>query len=221
MKHSEKENSRQVLIKDWKQERISKTRVTIIGAGAIGSQIAAKCARLGTGEIAVIDYDKLEEHNLENQMFTARDLGKKKVLAIKDIIRGIDEDIEVIIYDKKIQQLSDGELLGADYYICCLDNFNGRLFMNNFSIRNNKTLIITGIEDFRGMVSTIIPGKTPCLECWPSLNQKEPEPGNMDSCSRKPVPSTFITASHASDLAVMELIKLIHGWKVEHTSTLI
>jgi molybdopterin/thiamine biosynthesis adenylyltransferase len=211
MRHSKEENSRQALIKDWNQEKISSKSVLIGGCGADGSITAMKLARLGVGKIIAVDPDILEKHNLENQMYTEKDLGKPKVLALKRIVNGIDKEIKIESYKKKIEDSPDNAW-EADYYLSCFDNVTARFYMNKCAILDSKPLIDAGIEGFTGTVRTIIPEKTPCLECWPSLI---PEPKLEQSCSRDPIPSTFITASHASDLQVMQLIKLIFGWKIE------
>lgn len=210
MKHSKEENSRQVLIKGWDQEKISEASVVIGGCGAIGSITAVKLARLGVGRIIAADPDVLEKHNIENQMYTEKNLGKEKVLALKRIVRGIDKGIKFKSYSKRVEELP-GKVFEADYYLSCFDNVTARLYLNVCSIFHSKPLIDAGIEGFTGTVRTIIPKKTACLECWQTLI---PEP-KLGSCSQNPIPSTFITASHASDLQVMQLISLIFGWKVE------
>ena len=58
------------------------TSITIIGAGATGSYIAWLLAKMGCRDITVYDADKIENHNLPNQIYGIKDIGKKKVLAI-------------------------------------------------------------------------------------------------------------------------------------------
>ncbi len=207
--------SRQALMKGWDKEKISRASVLVGGCGAIGSITVMKLAKLGVGKIIAVDYDILEEHNVENQMYTKKDIGKSKVLALKEMIRNINEKTIIEPCKYKIEELQT--FGNVDYYLSCFDNFAARLYLNRCSIFNSKPMILAGIEDFRGMVMTVIPGKTACLDCWSSLipEEPEPDPNDPDSCSRKPIPSTFITASHASDLQVMQLINLIFGWKVE------
>ena len=59
-------------------------KITIIGAGAIGSRVFASLVELGLTKIKVIDFDSVEPHNLSNQIFGAEDVGKKKVMACHD-----------------------------------------------------------------------------------------------------------------------------------------
>lgn len=69
--------------------------VTLIGAGATGSWIALILAKLGIKNITVYDFDKVEEHNLPNQLYFLdgngsehlTDIGILKVDALQGIIR--------------------------------------------------------------------------------------------------------------------------------------
>ena len=75
-----------------KQERIynpeeQKAKVIIIGAGSTGSFIALNLAKMGIADIKIIDFDKVEEHNIPNQFFRLSDVGKLKVDALAQIIK--------------------------------------------------------------------------------------------------------------------------------------
>lgn len=59
--------------------------VVLIGAGGIGSPLALILSKMGIPRITVFDDDKVEAHNLPNQMYRKKDLGKLKVDALKEI----------------------------------------------------------------------------------------------------------------------------------------
>lgn len=210
MEHNEEEKSNQIQIKGWKQDKIDDASAAVFGLGAIGSKASVNLARLGVGKIIAVDYDFLEFHNIENQMYTVKDLGKAKAIALKQIISDIDSDIEFDYYCGEIQDAPQ-KVFEADYYFGCFDNPAARFFLNSRSVRNGRPFIDGGIEGFTGSVRVVMPGKTPCLDCHPSLI---PESG-LKSCSENKIPSTFIVASHAADLMVMELINILFEWKVE------
>jgi len=63
-----------------------KTRVTIIGAGGIGSPVGLALGKLGIPEINIIDNDTVEQHNLPNQMYPMETIGLPKVEALRDTI---------------------------------------------------------------------------------------------------------------------------------------
>ena len=64
-----------------------KKRVDIIGAGATGSRIVLSLAKLGVENIHVWDFDKVEEHNIANQIYGLENIGEPKVRALADVIK--------------------------------------------------------------------------------------------------------------------------------------
>ncbi len=205
MKHKYAES-----IKDMKQEDIAKTVILIGGCGAIGSNLAVSAAHAGFRVIKVVDMDVLEEHNLENQMYTTEDIGLPKVEAIAKLIKKIDPTIQVISIQKPFQDATDEELK-ADVYLSGFDNFGTRFSMNGQYVLRNKPMIDAGIDAFSITIRIIIPGETPCLECWPDMI---PKTDLLASCSKKKIPSLFNTAQVAAGLQIAEVFKVIHGWPI-------
>lgn len=58
------------------------TGITLVGAGAIGSRVFATLVELGLTKIRVFDPDRVEEHNLANQLFIQEDVGTTKVTGL-------------------------------------------------------------------------------------------------------------------------------------------
>lgn len=69
------------------------TRIHIVGCGSVGSTIAENLARCGVTKMTLWDFDKVESHNIVNQMFRQQDVGKLKVEALKDILTDINPEI--------------------------------------------------------------------------------------------------------------------------------
>ena len=57
-------------------------RIHIVGCGSVGSTVAENLARCGVTNMTLWDFDKVEPHNLANQMFRQQDIGKLKVEAL-------------------------------------------------------------------------------------------------------------------------------------------
>lgn len=68
-------------------------RIHIVGCGSVGSTIAENLVRCGVTKMTLWDFDKVEPHNIANQMFRQQDVGKLKVEALKDILTDINPDI--------------------------------------------------------------------------------------------------------------------------------
>ena len=200
---------RHILIKGWDQHKISHATVLIGGCGAIGSQTAVALARIGVGTIIAVDNDSLEKHNIYNQIYRKNQVWKNKVDALKEIIEEI-SSCESIGIKSKIQNVKI-EGLKPDILLGCFDNAGARFFMNYISINLKIPYIDAGIESYSGTIRTIIPQKSSCLQCWPSLLKvNEVKAG----CSHDPIPSTFFTASYASDIQVMQLVNLLFGRQI-------
>ena len=108
----------------WEVLNILKnSKVLILGAGGTGSVCANSLARLGIGKLTIVDYDTVELNNLNRQLFSYSDIGKKKTEALKDSLAKINPFIEISIVDKMITNTDDVLSLGRDYdvLVSCID----------------------------------------------------------------------------------------------------
>jgi molybdopterin/thiamine biosynthesis adenylyltransferase len=90
-------------------DKLKTTRITIIGAGAIGSAVATHLVKMGVGWLTIFDDDTVELHNLPNQGYRLCDLGKPKVVALAELLESYgghvtprqelytDQDVEEIV----------------------------------------------------------------------------------------------------------------------------
>lgn len=68
-------------------------RIHIIGCGSVGSTLAENLARCGVTKLTLWDFDRVEAHNIVNQMFRQQDVGRLKVEALRDILTEINPEI--------------------------------------------------------------------------------------------------------------------------------
>lgn len=95
--------------------QLQKAKITVIGAGAVGSFTAFTLAKMGIGSLTVYDDDVVTEHNLPNQLFRVSDIGKKKVVALAEIIEDFHGvRIEAIPLKYINQKLSDIVIVTVD-----------------------------------------------------------------------------------------------------------
>lgn len=99
--------------------------ITLIGAGSVGSFIALNLAKLGFCNIEIIDFDVVEEHNLPNQFYRIKDIGKPKVEALKDIVSEF-TGFDLTIRNEKITKDSYLELDENRIYVVSVDNMEAR-----------------------------------------------------------------------------------------------
>ena len=104
-------------------EKIAALEVTIIGAGAVGSFTCLTLTKMGVTDITVYDGDTVEEHNLPNQWYRSRDLGRKKVEALAEIILDFtDVTLTTRPFPYTNQSLTS-------IVICCVDTMDTRLLI--------------------------------------------------------------------------------------------
>ena len=98
-------------------------KVCIVGVGGIGSWVALNMGLIGVKKLYLIDYDTIEEHNLNRTLFRDIDIDTKKHMAISDILLERRSDIDVRIFDKRLEELSPFELkeLSDTLIIDCRD----------------------------------------------------------------------------------------------------
>jgi sulfur carrier protein ThiS adenylyltransferase len=77
------------------RDKLKDKIVGIAGCGGLGSNCAVALARVGVGRLIVADFDKIEISNLNRQYFFADQIGKAKVIALKENIHKIDPLIKV------------------------------------------------------------------------------------------------------------------------------
>jgi molybdopterin-synthase adenylyltransferase len=107
------------------------TAITICGAGALGANITENLARMGYGNLKVIDFDRIEEHNLATQPYYKADIGgfKAKVLT-NSLYRAIGTKVQA--ETKALTAQNVGTLLqGADLVIDAFDNSRSRQILTD------------------------------------------------------------------------------------------
>jgi adenylyltransferase/sulfurtransferase len=177
---SEREHERYkrqiMLFGDEGQERLKKAHIFIAGAGGLGSPISIYLAVAGIGTITVVDMDTVDQSNLNRQILhNDRDIGKKKTVSALAKLREYNPDITVNAIDTTITADNIRELVGqVDGIVDAMDNYPVRYLLNRVALEKKVPFFHGAIRGFYGQVTTIVPGRTPCLECiFPKAPPKE------------------------------------------------
>jgi len=83
-------------------EQLGKKTVGIAGCGGLGSNCAVALARVGVGKLIIADFDIIEKSNLNRQYYFFDQIGKKKVLTLKENIKRINPDVDIKAFDIKL-----------------------------------------------------------------------------------------------------------------------
>jgi molybdopterin-synthase adenylyltransferase len=211
MKTDMERYSRQILfapIGEKGQQRLLKSRVAVVGMGALGTVLANHMVRAGVGFVRIIDRDYVEMSNLQRQMLydeTDAKEGLPKAAAAAKKLKAINSEVEIDPVITDLTWRNAEELLAnMDLVLDGTDNFQVRFLINDVCVKHNIPWIYGGGVSAHGMTMTIIPGKTPCLRC---LFESLPDPGSAQTCDTAGVigPLIHIVAS----LQAVESMKIL------------
>lgn len=119
---------------------LSNKRVLIIGLGSGGAPVAIELAKAGIGHFVLVDFDRVELHNLSRHICTVNDLGRLKIDAVADAILGKNPYANVIKYPLDVNDnidIIDQEIKNADIVMICTDNNISRYRISELLVKNN------------------------------------------------------------------------------------
>lgn len=123
----------------------SQTHVTVCGAGALGSNLVDNLARQGFARIRVIDFDRVELHNINTQIYNRTNVGALKVAALKQIIFNA-VGIEIETENKELVLSNVKKLLkGTNLVIDVFDNSTSRGIVTRYCLDNNIPCLHAGL----------------------------------------------------------------------------
>ena len=151
------------------QDKLGSKHVLMIGAGALGSGNGEVLTRAGVGKLTIVDRDYVEASNLQRQqLYTEEDVREKlpKAIAAEKRLRAINSDVEIVpIVGDASPEMLEGLVVDVDLILDATDNFETRMAINDISQKYKIPWIYGACVGSFGMSFTIIPGKTPCLNC--------------------------------------------------------
>jgi len=164
------------------QEKLKQAKVLCIGTGGLGSPIALYLSAAGVGTIGLVDFDVVDESNLQRQIahFTT-DVGRPKVESARDKLLGINPYLTVNLHGDGIRRDNVRDIV-RDYDIVVdgTDNFPTRYLVNDACVLENKPLIYASIFQFEGQATVFNYADGPCYRC---LYPEPPPPGLVPSCA--------------------------------------
>jgi molybdopterin/thiamine biosynthesis adenylyltransferase len=170
---------RQIMMSGWGEEgqrKLKGSTVFMVGAGGLGSPVSIYLAVAGIGKIVISDFDSPDLTNLNRQILhTVNDIGKNKAISAKETLSEINPDVEVVPVTEQITAENIAKYAAdADIIVDCLDNFQARHILNDYSVKTKKPLVHGGIYGMSGQLTFFHPPETGCLSCiFPSAPAKE------------------------------------------------
>jgi molybdopterin/thiamine biosynthesis adenylyltransferase/rhodanese-related sulfurtransferase len=165
------------------QRKICSASVLCIGAGGLGSPIAMYLAAAGVGRIGIVDFDRVDESNLQRQLLHGSgDIGRPKTDSARDRLRALNPLVDVVLHPERITRANAMELIRPyDIVVDGTDNFPTRYLTNDACVLLGKPNVYGSIYRFEGQASVFAPHLGgPCYRC---LYPEPPPPGSVPSCA--------------------------------------
>ncbi len=190
------------------QKKISESKVTILGQGALGTVMAEGLTRCGVGEIVIADRDFVELSNLQRQaLFDENDIGKPKAEVAAEKLKRINSEIKINshVLDINTKNIVD-RIEGSDIVMDASDNMKLRYLINDACIKHDIPWIYSAVLGTYGMTMNMTYEGSPCLRC---LIPEQPKSENMGTCASEGV--LFSLPRVIANIAATEAIKFLVG----------
>src|SRR5450755_3342254 len=190
------------------QKRLKNARVLAIGAGGLGSPTLMYLAAAGVGTLGVIDYDTVDESNLQRQIIHGQsDIGRSKAQSARDSIKEINPLVNVVLHEERLENDNVFEIFSHyDLIVDGTDNFATRYLVNDACVLLNKPYVWGSIYRFDGQASVFWAENGPCYRC---LYPEPPPPGMVPSCAEGGV--LGVLCASIGSIQATEAIKLLTG----------
>ncbi|MEM6265170.1 MAG: molybdopterin-synthase adenylyltransferase MoeB [Bacteroidota bacterium] len=208
--------SRHLIIPEFNiegQRKLKAAKVLVVGSGGLGSPLLQYLAAAGVGKIGIVDYDVVDDSNLQRQvLFGVESVGKPKVAEAAARIQSLNPHIEVQTYNTLLT--SDNALdIIKDYDLVAdgTDNFATRYLVNDACVLLDKVNVYASIFRFDGQVSVFnfVDEEGTRGPNYRDLFPTPPPPGLVPSCAEGGV--IGVLPGIIGSLQALEVIKVITG----------
>ena len=190
------------------QQKLKNSSILVIGAGGLGCPILSYLTACGIGRIGIIDFDIVEQSNLQRQvLYSESDIGLSKVEVASRKLCKLNSLVNFDLYNQKLTKLNAVELFSKyDIVVDGSDNFSTRYLVNDAAIIVNIPLVYGSIYKFEGQVSVFNYNNGPTYRC---LYPKNTDLKDGLNCSESGVMGAL--AGIIGSMQANEVIKIICG----------
>ncbi|MDR1952035.1 MAG: molybdopterin-synthase adenylyltransferase MoeB [Elusimicrobiota bacterium] len=190
------------------QKKLKNAKVLIVGAGGLGSPLCLYLAAAGIGTLGIVDYDFVEESNLQRQVIhSTKNIGRTKTDSAKDAIKALNPFVNVVTYSTALKKENAMQIIrGYDIVADGTDNFKTRYLINDACVLLGIPNVYGSIFQFEGQASVFYAKKGPCYRC---LLPSPPPVEVVPSCSQGGV--FGVLPGIIGNIEANEIIKIIAG----------
>ena len=205
------------LVSREEQEKFKNSKVTVIGCGGIGGLAIEMLARLGIGEIIVVDEDVFDISNLNRQtLSTTENIGESKSMEAKLKVEKVNPHVKVTSFSEHVDMTNIDDLIGESRLVIdALDNVLTRVIVSRNACKHKIPFVHGAIHGSLGQVTTFLPNTKSYEEMFnlPSLNRELTDDvvDQLNNIASGAPPVFGPTANMVSCLQAMEAYKIITG----------
>lgn len=190
------------------QRRLKGGSVLVVGAGGLGSPAALYLAAAGVGRLGLVDFDVVDESNLQRQVaHGTSDVGRPKLDSMRDRLADLNPHVAIEPHAVRLDRDNALAILGRyDVVLDGTDNFATRYLVNDACVLLGKPNVYGSILRFEGQASVFDAARGPCYRC---LFPAPPPPGVVPSCAEAGVLGVLPGVIGA--IQATEAIKLLLG----------
>lgn len=186
------------------QKKLKNATALVSGVGGLGGTVALYLAVAGIGKLILVRGGNLRLDDLNRQILMTDDwVGKPRVMKAKETLKGINPHLEIeAIPEFVTEENVDALVQRADIVMSCAFSFTERDLLNAACVLWNRPMVEAAMNGMDAYLTTIVPGKTPCLSC---IFPEKPDWDRWGFGVVGAVPGTLAC------LAALEAIKYITG----------
>ncbi|MBI5913748.1 MAG: molybdopterin-synthase adenylyltransferase MoeB [Bacteroidetes bacterium] len=195
------------------QEKLKAGRVLVIGSGGLGSPVLLYLAAAGVGNIGIVDFDVVDDSNLQRQvLFTTDDVGKSKAETAKERLLALNPHLNITVFKTRFTRENALELVNQyDVVADGTDNFPTRYLVNDTCVLAGKVNVYASIFQFEGQVSVF---NYPNADGTRGPNYRDmfpepPPPGLVPNCAEGGV--LGVLPGIIGSMQASEVIKVLTG----------
>jgi molybdopterin-synthase adenylyltransferase len=147
------------------QLKLKDSKITVIGCGGIGGAVIEMLARMGVGNLRIVDKDSFDLSNINRQLMSSTEsIGRPKTEVTKEIISSITPFTEVEAFSTELNENNVQKILeGSDVIVDALDNIISRILTSRCAVKLGIPFVHGAIHGTMGQITTLTP-ETPSYE---------------------------------------------------------
>ena len=134
------------------QAKLKSSSVLVVGAGSLGTPVLLYLTASGLGKIGIVDYDKIEEKNLQCQLlYGNKDVGKHKVIIARQRLNEMNPNVDFEILNLEVRKNNVQEIISRyDLVIDTTNRFSSHYIIDDACKSTEKPWIYSSIRGFYG-----------------------------------------------------------------------